>query len=165
MNEYRATEDWPYWISAGGVIYRRDDSGNVEILILSRNDSNPLNQGKLITYHLPKGTLHHNESLENCVLRETEEESGARGKIVGYLGALEKDYLHPLAKFRVIKTIHYFAMEFEEFSREHDDEHDGMEWLSVNEARAKLAETEPNKQEYLIVDRLKEFLIKFGDKK
>ncbi|MCL1877019.1 NUDIX domain-containing protein [Candidatus Saccharibacteria bacterium] len=161
MNEYRATEDWEYHISAGGVILRRADNQDIEILILTRDASNPFNQGRPITYHLPKGTLHHNETLEDCALREVEEESGARSKIIGYLGAQTEDYFHPLKNFHIIKTIHYFVMEFVDFSRDHDAEHTGVEWLSIDDARAKLLETEPKKQEYLIVDRLKEFLTKF----
>ena len=152
MNEYRATADWPHWISAGGVVFRRGENGAVETLVLYRNEDD----GK--HYHLPKGTLRHDESLESCASRETEEESGARGEIVGYLGARLGDYIHPKRNLHIIKTTHYFAVEFQEFSREHDNEHDGIEWLSIDDARTKLEQTEPNKREFLVIDQLKEFL-------
>lgn len=154
MNEYRSENDWPYHISAGGVVFRKGKNGETEILLAWRNDLG----GK--TYHLPKGTLHYDETLEACARREVEEESGATAEIVGYLGATTRDYTSPRDGRYIDKTTHYFAMKFQEFSREHDVEHDGVEWFLIDEAREKLAQTEPRKEEFVIVDRLKEFLSK-----
>jgi len=149
IEEYRATADWPYHISSGGIVFRVRDAA-LEILVLYRNEPD----GK--HYHLPKGTLHHDETLEDCARREVAEESGATAEIIGYLGALQQEYTWK-GLFHD-QTKHYFAMEFREMVREHDDEHDGTEWQSLDIARENLAKTEPNKQEFLILDRLEKFL-------
>ncbi|MDR0957440.1 MAG: NUDIX domain-containing protein [Candidatus Nomurabacteria bacterium] len=153
MEEYRAFSNWPYGIGAGGVVFRRIKD-RVEVLILWRNDP----EGK--TFHLPKGTLHHDETLENCARREVEEESGASTEIVGYLGAHTRAFKYTKngADLDINKTVHYFAMEFREFSRKHDNEHDGTEWLPIDDARKILAESEGGrKEEFIIIDRLKDF--------
>ena len=69
--EYRHTETWPYHISAGGVIYRHQQ-GRLEVVVLYRNRPDGRH------YHLPKGTLHHDETLEDDARREVLEESGIR---------------------------------------------------------------------------------------
>ena len=155
IEEYRGTKDWPYHISAGGVVFRRNENSDIEVLILYRNISGNRH------YHLSKGTLHFDESLEDCARREVEEESGAKVEIVGYLGAMTDEYVSPRWKFLFNKTTHYFAMEFKELTRKHDFEHDGVEWLLIDEARSRLTETEPLKEEFIIIDRLKDFLGKF----
>ncbi len=58
--EYRFTKDWPYHVSGGGIIYRRDDN-DIKVLVLVHHN------GK---YDIPKGTLHYGETLEQCALRE-----------------------------------------------------------------------------------------------
>ena len=154
MEEYRGAKDWPYHISAGGVVFRRNENSDIEALVLYRNKSDSK------YYHLPKGTLHFNESLEDCARREVEEESGAKAEIVGYLGATTSEYISPRWKFLLNKTTHYFAMEFKELTREHDLEHDGVEWLSIDEAYSKLIKTERLKEKFIIIDRLKNLLDK-----
>lgn len=49
--EYRATEDWPYHISSGGVVYTINNN-KLEVALLARKEK----ESK--TYHLSKGTLH-----------------------------------------------------------------------------------------------------------
>jgi len=146
-NEYRHGVEWPYHISCGGIVYRKTGT-NTEIILLSRSEADGDH------YHLPKGTLIHNETIEACALREVEEESGAKGNIAEYLGAISHDYVSPKNKLGVSKTIHYFAIQLSEDSDSHDNEHDKKHWLSLSDARNLLFETEPRKEEYLIVDRL-----------
>ncbi len=151
--EYRATADWPYQIAAGGVVFRQRDDGQIEVTMLVRDHPEK-------NYNLPKGTLHVNESLENCARREALEESGCEGKIVGYLGALHDNFFHPTAKVQTDRTTHYFAMEFAGEVDSHDAEHDRVEWHELDEARELLYQTMRVKREYEILDRLKEFLNK-----
>jgi 8-oxo-dGTP pyrophosphatase MutT (NUDIX family) len=111
-------------------------------------------------YNLPKGTLDHDETLEDCARREVLEEGGKSGEIVGYLGVLHDNFFHPTAKIQINRTVHYFAMEFVSEIDEHDPEHDFVEWRELNEARRLLSETMAVKREFVIMDRLKEFLEK-----
>lgn len=148
--EWRATETWPYHICAGGVVFRKL-AEKIEVTILVRHE----NDGD--HYHLPKGTLCHNETLEDCAIRETFEESGKNGKIIGYLGAIQDQFTHPRSNIFTDKITHYFAMEFTDEVTSHDSEHDAVQWIEISEARRLLEETENVKQEYLVIDRLKKF--------
>lgn len=150
--EYRHTETWPYHISAGGAIYRHQQ-GRLEVVVLYRNRPDGRH------YHLPKGTLHHGETLEDDARREVLEESGIRAEIKGYLGAFTDDFMKDGVHLN--KTTHYFAMIPLENTGKHDAEHDGVEWLEFDKARKLLESSEPMKKEYIILDRLRDFLDKF----
>ncbi|MCL2038183.1 NUDIX domain-containing protein [Candidatus Saccharibacteria bacterium] len=154
VQEWRATADWPYSIAAGGVVFRECGDGKIEVAVLVREQPSK-------DYNLPKGGLHHNETLENCARREILEESGKIGEIVGYLGALQDNFLHPGLNIQLDRTVHYFAMKFVSENSEHDSEHDSVEWRELNEARQLLFETMAIKREFLILDRFKEFMEKF----
>ncbi len=147
--EYRHTDQWPYHISAGGLVHRIKDDGTIEVVVLYRN----LPEGR--HYHLPKGTLHYNETLETDAKREVLEESGIEAKIEGYLGAFTDDFMKD--GVHIVKTTHYFAMKPLRDTHHHDSEHDGVEWMEISKARKLLEETEPKKKEYLILDRLADF--------
>ena len=146
-NEYRATKEWPYQIAAGCVVYRNNDN-KTEILLLFRKESD----GK--HYHLPKGTLNRSETLEQCAMRETIEESGATGTIRVYLGAVHSRFVHPRNNIKNDKITHYFSMELIDISYIHDQEHAGLGWFSVKEAIYELRQAEAVKNEYEIVERL-----------
>jgi len=154
IQEYRATTDWPYQIAASGVVFREREDGKIEVAVLVRNQPNK-------NYNLPKGTLYHDETLENCAQREVLEESGKTGEIVGYLGALQDNFLHPKVKIQLDRTVHYFAMKFVSENDKHDSEHDSVEWCELDKARQLLFKTMAVKREFIILDRLKEFLEKF----
>jgi len=143
--EFRATESWPFHVSAGGVVYREGDDG-LELLVLYRE----VKGGR--QYHLPKGTLQHDESLESCAHREVIEESGYDGEITGYLGAIYGEFEHKGILYD--KVIHYFAIHSTGQVSEHDSEHDGVEWMGALEAMCLLEETAGVKREYLIIERL-----------
>ena len=143
--EFRATESWPFHVSAGGVVYREGADG-LEVLVLYRIvDGNK-------QYHLPKGTLQRDESLEACSHREVVEESGFDGEITSYLGAIYGEFEHKGILYD--KVIHYFAIHSTGQVGEHDNEHDGIEWMDAAEAARLMKETAGVKREDLIVERL-----------
>lgn len=152
-NEYRHNATWPYHISSGGVVYRVSDAGALEAAVLVRIRPDGT------TYHLPKGTLLQNETLEDCCQREVAEESGLIGEIKGYLGALTHEYTRN--NIEISKTTHYFAIRWQSSLDEIDDEHDGVEWHSFSEVSRLFQQTEPRKQEALIIERLIAFSEKF----
>lgn len=156
-NEYRATKNWPYAISAGTVVYRIKD-GKTEVLLLKRKagDFPHLRDGHLDTYHLPKGHVSIGETLEQTALRETAEEAGCEVVLTTYLGTR----LHQYTEYNGIiqdKTIHYFAGEWRKSLSGHDSEHSETTWVPLSEAAKLLGDTNP-KKEHEIITRLEKFL-------
>ncbi|MDO4271602.1 MAG: NUDIX domain-containing protein [Candidatus Saccharibacteria bacterium] len=151
--EYRATKDWFYSISAGGVVYRKTSDG-IEVLLLFRDRT----EGK--KYYLPKGTLHHNETLEDCARREVLEETGARTEIANYLMPIIEEVHLPEKEF--IKTVHFFIMKYDAMIGVHDDEHDGVEWVRLSRAKRLLKHPNSYKRNHLVMAGFEHYLAKVG---
>lgn len=147
-SEYRHSRVNPYHISVGGVVYDRDEKDQIQVVVLGRREKDGNH------YHLPKGTLRHNETLEDCARREVKEESGYEVEIKELLGGFTQNY-KARDGLAVEKTTLYFAMKQVGKIGEHDAEHDFVKKMEINEAISKLKETEPKKKEYEIVERLK----------
>lgn len=148
--EYRHTKTTPFHISVGGAVYEfRDDT--VFVAILGRHEEDGDH------FHLPKGTLHVGESLENCATREVLEESGFECDVKTLLGGFTQNYI-ARDGLSVEKTTLYFAMKIAKNHNTHDDEHDFVELVELDEAIKRLQRTEPQKQEYEILKRLKTWL-------
>jgi 8-oxo-dGTP pyrophosphatase MutT (NUDIX family) len=115
-----------------------------------------LTTGVSIKYDLPKGTLHIHETLEQCALREVIEESGQKGKVVGYLGGRLDDSVDARTDMRISKITHYFAIKWLADTGAHDDEYLRSEWLPVKRAQELLKPSSAD-----IVARFKEFVSTF----
>ena len=148
MEEYRHTATDPCHISVGGVAYQ-ENNGEIKVVILGRNESDGVH------YHLPKGTLHHNETLEDCARREVLEESGYSCS-VGALLSTDTHSYQARDGVAVEKTLIYFEMPILENRNEHDSEHDLVECVEIHEAIEKLQQTEPKKKEFLVLERFLE---------
>ncbi|MFA6082445.1 MAG: NUDIX domain-containing protein [Patescibacteria group bacterium] len=141
--EYRSNPNNLYHISCGGVVYRQNNQ-KTEIALLYKN--------KRTAWNLPKGTLHHNETLERCCLREIKEETGFETIVEQYLGALTDQWFDETQGYDIDKTVHYFLCKYVPSGSEiMDEEHDRVEWLDVTKVRELL--TEGPKNEHLIIDR------------
>ena len=105
------------------------------------------------SYHLPKGTLEHDETLEQCALREVLEESGAECETIAYVGAITSDLLSRNTKYSINYTRHFFLMRCEELHEAHDTEHDRVEWLPVDKAIEELSKL-PKGEETIIQNAL-----------
>lgn len=141
------TSDSPYGISAGGIVYKKTDKG-IEYLILGRTDKG------LKSYHIPKGTLHIDETLEQCAVREIAEEAGVEIVLRTYLGGKQVNF-----EFKGVpndKIIHYYAAEYIGESRDMDNEHDFRQWYSYEEAVKKLESH--IKREDVFLERCHEYL-------
>ncbi len=87
-------------ISAGGVVYRK--KGRVlEIQLIQDR------YGKIT---LPKGKMEPGETIEQTALREIEEETGIRGRIVEPLQTIGYQFALPDSGI-VDKEVHYFLVE------------------------------------------------------
>jgi 8-oxo-dGTP diphosphatase len=106
--------------AAGGIVVRPD--GRIAVIHRPRYDD----------WSLPKGKLDGGESFEDGALREVEEETGIRGRIVGELAATE--YVDRKGRDKVVR---YYRMDLDgepdDFAP--NDEVDELRWLTPAEAR------------------------------
>ncbi len=84
--------------SCGGVVIFRG-----KILLLYKNYRN-----KYEGWVLPKGTVEEGELHEQTALREVEEESGAKAKIIKYIG--KSNYTFSIPGDVVDKDVHWYLM-------------------------------------------------------
>jgi 8-oxo-dGTP pyrophosphatase MutT (NUDIX family) len=106
--------------AAGGVVAR---DGRVALVHRPEYDD----------WTFPKGKLDRGESFEDAALREVEEETGLRGRLVRELPALRYD-----VRGRP-KLVRYWLMEVEaETPFVANDEVDEVHWLEPHEALAQL---------------------------
>ncbi len=124
-------------VSAGGVVYRLDEGGGVEIVVCGR-------AGERL-WGLPKGTPDAGESIEQTALREVSEETGLRVEIERVIGTIEYWFM-PEPGFRVHKLVHHFLMRATGGSTEaHDHEYETVVWMpSVEALRVLTYENEAN---------------------
>ena len=114
-------------MSAGGVVVRLAEH-EPEIVIGSR-----MRAREGVSWVLPKGTPIPGESLEETALREVEEETGLRVRIVRPVGEIH--YVFTRDGTRVNKTVHHFLMlpvagTFEGRDREFEE----VRWVPLGEA-------------------------------
>jgi 8-oxo-dGTP pyrophosphatase MutT (NUDIX family) len=94
------------------------------------------------TWTLPKGTPGPGENIEGTAVREVEEETGLRVRIIAPLPSIEYTFVQGGA--RIHKTVHYFVMEpvGGDLAR-HDREFERVRWVGFEDARSLLTfETE-----------------------
>lgn len=118
-------------ISSGGVIFKRHNS-IIEVAMVAV-------KGGTI-WCLPKGLIDKGEVPEKTALREVEEETGLKGRIIGKLGEITYWYYLKEENAKCRKTVHFFLMEYEggDISN-HDWEVDDAAWFSIDEALNKVS--------------------------
>lgn len=119
-------------ISAGGLVVDRSGAQPVAALI-GRKDR----RGRLL-WSLPKGHLEAGETAPEAAVREVEEETGIKGRVVAELGTI--DYWFVAEGRRIHKTVHHYLLEAAggELSDE-DIEVDEVAWVPLSELRERLA--------------------------
>lgn len=113
--------------SAGGVVFKTVGDATYVLLISTKGGE---------VWALPKGLIEKGESSEEAALREIEEETGIRGKIVDELG--EVSYWFKLKDEKYFKTVKYYLVEYLEGSINPDFEVDSAEWFKIDEALKRL---------------------------
>lgn len=118
--------------SAGGLVVDRS-AGDVRVALIGRIDR----RGRLL-WSLPKGHVEDGETHEDAAVREVEEETGIRGRVLASLGTI--DYWFVAEDRRIHKTVHHYLLEASggELSDE-DVEVDEVAWVPLTELRERLA--------------------------
>ena len=86
-----------------------------------------------MTWTLPKGTPNEGETSAETAIREVEEETGLRVRILEPIPSIEYDFTQDGT--RIHKTVHYFLMAQTggDLSR-HDHEFERVRWIPFDEA-------------------------------
>ena len=118
--------------SAGGLVVDRSE-GDLRVALIGRIDR----RGRLL-WSLPKGHVEDGETHEAAAVREVEEETGIRGRVLASLGTI--DYWFVAEDRRIHKTVHHYLLEASggELSDE-DVEVDEVAWVPLTELRERLA--------------------------
>jgi ADP-ribose pyrophosphatase YjhB (NUDIX family) len=116
--------------SSGGVVYRVNENGQVEVILIAVKGG--------VVWALPKGHIEINETPEETAIREVREETGVEAEIVDKIGAIDywfwwKD--EDGVKRRHHKVVHFYLMKFKggDISK-HDHEVDAVAWFPIDEA-------------------------------
>lgn len=116
-------------VSAGGVVWRRDADGRLEVVVCGRRADR--------VWGLPKGTPDADEAIEQTALREVEEETGLKVALGEQLGSIE--YWFTARGVRYHKQVHHWLMEpIGGDVSLHDHEFDVVCWLPAQQALATL---------------------------
>lgn len=111
-------------ISAGGVVYRRED-GKLEVQLIRDR------YGKMT---LPKGKMEPGETIEQTAVREIREETGIEGRIVSLLECVDYQYEHP-QRGTTDKEVTYYLVEATGGDLQAQlEEIRGVEWFDPREA-------------------------------
>lgn len=118
--------------SAGGLVVDRGADG-VRVALIGRLDR----RGRLL-WSLPKGHVEAGETHEDAAVREVEEETGIRGRVLAALGTI--DYWFVAEDRRIHKTVHHYLLEASggELSAA-DVEVDEVAWVPLHELGDRLA--------------------------
>lgn len=111
-------------ISAGGVVYRRQNN-QLEIQLIQDR------YGKIT---LPKGKMEAGETIEQTALREIEEETGIVGEIIQPIERI--DYQYQSDEFGLInKEVHYYLVEAKSGKlKAQIQEIRGVDWVAADQA-------------------------------
>lgn len=112
--------------AAGGVLWRRTPSGDIEVVVVHRP--------KYDDWSLPKGKCDPGEPHEDCALREVEEETGYRCR----LGPELPGNAYADREGRR-KEVRYWAMTVVSGAFRPNGEVDRAPWVRVDEARRVLS--------------------------
>lgn len=100
-----------------------------------------VNRAGRLEWCLPKGHLEGAETPEQAAVREIEEETGIRGRVVGELGTI--DYWFAVEGRRIHKTVHHYLLEATggRLTVEGDPDAEAVDvaWVPIDELGSRLA--------------------------
>src|SRR5690348_7829736 len=117
--------------SAGGVVFKKN-SGNIYVLVAQHSQHHG--------WGFPKGLIgdkKKGESKESTALREVEEETGVKGRILHPLSP--EQFWYQFQGEKIKKTVYYFVMEYVSGDiTKHDFEMEKVEWLPMDHIENRL---------------------------
>jgi ADP-ribose pyrophosphatase YjhB (NUDIX family) len=131
-NLYQHQADSPFHISVGAVLVNEEGKIRTHYRTIKTTPAQFLNTmgGLKESYTLMRETIENGESIESAVHRGLQEEFGAEGEIMKYLGSIQIPELH--AKTRTFeKTTLYFQVLFtkqNERSLDDGESHTELVW-------------------------------------
>lgn len=100
-----------------------------------------VNRAGRLEWCLPKGHLEGTETPQEAAVREIEEETGIRGRIVGELGTI--DYWFSVDGRRIHKTVHHYLLEATggQLTVDNDPDAEAVEaaWVPLDDLGVRLA--------------------------
>ena len=121
--------------SAGGLVVE-SGAGVHQVAVIAR-----INRAGRLEWCLPKGHLEGDETPEEAAVREIQEETGIRGRVVRDLGSI--DYWFTAEGRRIHKTVHHYLLEATggELTVEGDPDAEAVDvaWVPVTELGRRLA--------------------------
>ena len=136
-------------VSAGGVVFRRAENGQIEIAIIS--------VGPQRRWQLPKGLVDPGEKPDVAAVREAREEAGVESRLKSHIETIEYWYagLERGIRVRFHKHVHFYMLEYVSGdTRDHDLEVNEARWVPIEEAAGQLA----FEGERRVVERARELL-------
>jgi 8-oxo-dGTP pyrophosphatase MutT (NUDIX family) len=139
-NNY-ATDLWGSELNKNEILIARDDDGEervgghvlaplaVEIALVGRSRAG--------IWALPKGTPKAGETIEQVAIREVQEETGLKVRMIAYIGSISYSFVRD--RQRYYKQVRHFL--FEAIGGDtslHDQEYDLVEWFPLAEASRRL---------------------------
>lgn len=113
-------------VAAGGIVIQWREDGPYMLLIADRF-------GRMT---LPKGHLEEGETLEEAAIREVQEETGVRARIVHFLGKTHYTFSDPSGGV-VEKVVHYYLMAADGgVLKAQLEEIDGVQWVKAEDVLA-----------------------------
>jgi 8-oxo-dGTP pyrophosphatase MutT (NUDIX family) len=119
-------------VAAGGIVENEDG----KILLQYR-------RGK---WDLPKGKLDNGETIEDCAVREVEEETGLRNIILGELVGITH-HLYTEKQKEIDKETHWYAMKVkgqQKLVPQIEEDIMELRWVGENDLQEYLSDTYPN---------------------
>lgn len=121
-------------IAAGGLVF----NDNEALLMIFR-------RGK---WDLPKGKLDEGETIEQCAVREVQEETGLQNiTLDSFLGTTHHEYFEPRINSDVFKETHWFKMHAigtQSLIPQTEEDIEQIEWVDKKDIMEKLQNTYPN---------------------
>lgn len=95
------TSDWIRQFSAGGAVYKKNNSYTHWLIIQPTNSNR---------WQLPKGRIEKGEKSETAAVREVQEEGGILVKSISKIG--KQEYFFYLHGKRIFKIVTFYLMEY-----------------------------------------------------
>lgn len=116
--------------TAGGIVYRRNKKGEVEILLI---------QDAKDRWTIPKGHIEEGETAKQAAKREVHEETGLKKvRVLNWLGKIHFRYRRQQSLVLMTTQIYLVRAEGDTDDYKKEDWMNGIAWFSANEALDKI---------------------------